>query len=83
MDAPPGSSRKRTARPAPGLEAALVDKSPMPISALDPRDRRSVKADVAGVPALLVAKAHKLHERIRSGRRDRLDDKDAADAFRG
>jgi hypothetical protein len=34
------------------------------------------------VPALLVAKAHKLHDRVRSARRDRLEDKDAADVFR-
>ena len=32
--------------------------------------------------ALLVAKAHKLHDRIQIGRPTRLSDKDAADVFR-
>jgi hypothetical protein len=54
----------------------------MTVSALDPADARSVTIDVAGVPALLVAKAHKLHDRVVSGRRDRLDDKDAGDVVR-
>jgi hypothetical protein len=76
-----GPHGNQAARRARGLEAALVDKSPMTISALDPGDARSVTADVAGVPALLVAKAHKLHDRIDSGP-GRQDDKDAADAFR-
>jgi len=86
--APPGGRRgarlgphgNRAARRAPGLEAALVDRSPMTLSALDPT--RSVTVDVAGVAALMVAKAHKLHDRIASGRPDRQDDKDAADVFR-
>lgn len=54
----------------------------MAISALDPADERSITVDVAGVPAFLVAKAHKLRERIDSGRPGRQDDKDAADVFR-
>lgn len=37
---------------------------------------------VAGVPALMVAKAHKRHDRVGRGRPDRLNDKDAADIFR-
>lgn len=88
--APPGGRRgarlgphgNRSARRAIGLEATLVDKSPMTIEALDPNDGRSVTIDVAGVAALLVAKAHKLHERAERGRLDRLNDKDAADVFR-
>jgi hypothetical protein len=88
--APPGGRRgarlgphgNRAARRALGLEAALVDKDPMPITALDPADQRAVTVDVAGVAALLVAKAHKLHDRVQRGRADRLDDKDAADVFR-
>jgi hypothetical protein len=88
--APPGGRRgarlgphgNRAVRRALGLEAALVDKSPMTVSALDPADHRSVTVDVAGVAALMVAKAHKLHDRIESGRPDRQDDKDAADVFR-
>jgi hypothetical protein len=70
------------ARRAVGLEAALVDKSPMTVPALDPADPRSVVVDVAGVAAMMVAKAHKLHEHIVSGRPDRQDDEDAADVFR-
>lgn len=88
--APPGGRRgarlgphgNRAARRAPGLEAALIDKSPMTLSALDQHDRRSVTIDVAGVAALMVAKAHKLHDRIAGGRPERQDDKDAADVFR-
>jgi hypothetical protein len=88
--APPGGRRgarlgphgNRAARRAPGLEAALVDKSPMALSALDSNDPRSVTVDVAGVAALMVSKAHKLHDRIASGRPERQDDKDAADVFR-
>lgn len=77
-----GPHGSHAARRAVGLEAALVDKSPMTVSSLDPLDPRSVAVDVAGVAALMVAKAHKLHDRIDRGRSDRLDDKDAADVFR-
>ncbi len=88
--APPGGRRgarlgphgNKAVRRALGLEAALLDKSPMTVSAFDPADHRSVTVDVAGVAALIVAKAHKLHDRIASGRPDRQDDKDAADVFR-
>ena len=89
-NAPPGGRRgarlgphgNKAARRARGLEAALVDKSRMTVSALDPNDRRSVTVDVAGEAALLVSKAHKLHDRVASGKPDRLDDKDAADVVR-
>lgn len=54
----------------------------MTVSALDPGDSRSVETEVAGPAALLVAKAHKLHDRLESGRADRVDDKDAADVVR-
>jgi hypothetical protein len=72
----------RVARRAVGLEAALIDHSAMAIVALDPRDRRSVEAEVAGVAALFVAKAHKIQDRVSSGHEDRVDDKDAADVVR-
>jgi hypothetical protein len=65
-----------------GLEAALVDNSIMTIAALDPLDSRSMEAKVAGAAALLVAKLHKLHDRVARGREDRLHDKDAADVVR-
>ena len=88
--APPGGTRgarlpghgKRAARKTSGLEAALVDNDVMPVEALDPGDRRRARLRVAGVAALLVAKTHKLGDRIESGRSDRLDDKDAADVVR-
>ncbi|HEV7774777.1 MAG TPA: hypothetical protein VGO48_15960 [Conexibacter sp.] len=88
--APPGGRRgarlgvhgNRAARRARGLEAALVDHSPLTIAALDPADSRRVEVQVAGEAALLVAKAHKIHERVRGTRQDRITDKDAADVVR-
>lgn len=77
-----GDHGKRAARRVVGLEAALVDHGPMTVTALDPRDDRSMVVEVAGVPALFVAKAHKLQDRVESNRADRLDDKDAADVIR-
>lgn len=77
-----GIHGNRAARRAIGLEAALVDHSPMTITALEPGDDRSIVTNVAGVAALFVAKLHKLHDRVESGRDDRLDDKDAADVIR-
>lgn len=88
--APPGGRRgarlgvhgRRAARRASGLEAALIDHSTMQITALDPHDTRTVNAQVAGEAALLVAKAHKIHDRHQRGRAARIDDKDAADVLR-
>lgn len=88
--APPGGRRgarlgphgNKAARRAIGLEAALVDNGPMTVSALDPADGRSVSVAVAGEAALMVAKAHKLHDRLASGRPDRSKDKDAGDVIR-
>lgn len=89
--APPGGRRAArlggahgnlAARRAVGLEAALVDHDEMEIVALEPGDNRVVRALVAGPTALLVAKLHKIHDRVESGRRDRLNDKDAADVIR-
>jgi hypothetical protein len=75
---PPHS--KRAARRAVGLEAAMVDFNRETIAALDPADRRALKANVAGPAALLVAKLHKIAER--SGTPSRLVDKDAHDIHR-
>lgn len=76
----------RTARRAKGLEAALIDNGPMIIAALEPqdldRDDRVFEIRVAGPTALLVAKLHKLADRAREARGDRIDDKDALDLFR-
>lgn len=88
--APPGGRRAarlgphgaRAARRAVGLEAALVDHVTMRISALEPGDQRSIQAEVAGVAAMFVAKAHKIHDRAELEHSDRLNDKDAADVIR-
>jgi hypothetical protein len=70
------------ARRAVGLEAALVDHGPVTVTALDPADDRKVTVEVAGMTALLIAKAHKIQDRVTDGRADRLSDKDAADVYR-
>lgn len=77
-----GVHGRRAARRAVGLEAALVDHSTMTVAALDSADDRAIDVEVAGVAALLVAKAHKIHDRAGGGRPDRLIDKDAADIVR-
>lgn len=67
-------------RRAVGLEAAVVDHAPMSIAALAAGDNRRYTANVAGPSALLVAKLHKLGERMSNPRR--LEDKDAHDVYR-
>lgn len=66
-----------------GLEAAIVDNDPVLIRSLDP-GTASGTAPVAGIAALLVAKAHKIADRLaaRDARPDRLQDKDAGDVVR-
>jgi CBS domain-containing protein len=88
--APPGGRRsvrlpphdKMVARKARGLEGAVIDFDVMRVEALDAADDRAFSVRVAGPAALLVAKVHKLLDRIAEGRSDRLDDKDAADVYR-
>lgn len=88
--APPGGTRgarlpghgKRAARKTKGLEAALVDNDTMIVVALDPEDHRAARLRVAGVAALLIAKTHKITDRLDLGRTDRLEDKDASDVLR-
>jgi Nucleotidyltransferase len=85
-----GDSGRRGARIPPhsihatrrtnGLEAAVVDHSPMTIAALDPTDLRQATINVAGPAALLISKLHKLGER--SNDPGRLLDKDAHDIYR-
>lgn len=77
-----GPHGNKAARKIPGLEAVLVDHSPMYIGSLDPGDTRFIRVEVAGVTALLVAKAHKLHDRVNQARSHRLKDKDASDVLR-
>jgi hypothetical protein len=77
-----GVHGRRAVRRATGLEAALVDHNPVTIAALERADTRTLTVNVAGPAALLVAKAHKIHDRVESGRVDRVIDKDAADVLR-
>lgn len=70
---------KHAARRAAGLEAAVIDHSPMIVDSLDGAERSTV-INVAGPSALLVAKLHKLGERITTPAR--LNDKDAHDIYR-
>lgn len=73
---------KQSAHKAVGVEAALVDHAPMTIAALDPTDNRTITVEVAGLAAMLVAKAHKINDRLKDNETDRLSDKDAADVYR-
>ncbi len=75
-----GPHGKRAARRAKGPEAALVDRKLMKIPSLDPGTERSVVMLVAGPAALLVAKVHKIADRV--GAVDRVSDKDALDVLR-
>lgn len=69
----------QAARQAKGLEAAVVDFEKRAIVSLDPTDVRVVDVAVAGVAALLVAKLHKIAERVGT---KRAEDKDALDVVR-
>ncbi len=75
-----GPHGSRAARRAKGLEAAIVDREMHTIGALDPADTRAETIGVAGPAALLVAKTHKIAERV--GAQDRVRDKDALDVLR-
>lgn len=73
---------RMAARKAVGLEAVVVDADIMEIAALDPSDERRFQARVAGSTALLVAKLHKLGERVADGSEGRVSGKDAGDVYR-
>jgi hypothetical protein len=73
---------KDVARKARGLEAALVDNAKVTIAALASDDRRTFTIAVAGPAALLIAKLHKIAERLSEREQRRLDDKDALDIVR-
>jgi hypothetical protein len=76
---PPHDSKSM--RRARGIEATLIDNSKMAIRALDPAaDPREFEVSVAGSAALLVAKLHKIHDRL--GTPSRQDNKDAHDVYR-
>src|SRR6266566_653922 len=68
------------ARKAVGLEAALVDRDRRHIAALEAADDRRFEMWVAGPAGLLVAKVHKIGERVDA--QERLRDKDALDVYR-
>ena len=67
-------------RRARGLEAPVVDHSPMRVGALAEDDPREYTVNVASPAALLVAKLHKIAEREHDPRR--LEPKDAHDVYR-
>jgi hypothetical protein len=74
---------RRAARKVPGLEPVLLDNEPMRIESLEPDgDPRSTIVKVAGVAALLVAKAYKIKDRLADPKPDRLGEKDATDVLR-
>jgi Nucleotidyltransferase len=73
---------KNVARKARGLEAALIDKQTVVIAALDTSDTRTFSVAAAGPAALIVAKMHKIRERLAERGQRRLDDKDALDTLR-
>lgn len=88
--APPGGTRgarlgahgNTAARKVAGLEACLIDNGVVRVESLDPGVDRSAEARVAGRTALLIAKVHKIKDRLETGKPSRLDDKDAGDAYR-
>lgn len=79
VDAPPHA--RHAMRRTKGLEAALIDNSVMTITEPDPVvDTRSFDVKVAGPAALLIAKLHKISERL--DQPNRIDNKDAHDVYR-
>lgn len=70
----------KVARKARGLEAALVDNQLMEVRSFEADDLRCCPVLVASPSALLVAKLHKLGERMESP--ERLKQKDAYDILR-
>lgn len=88
--APPGGRRSARlpphhpsiARKAIGLEGSMLDYDSMEVKALEDSDGRRFVVRVAGPAALVVAKTHKISDRLSMGRKDRIADKDAADVYR-
>ena len=76
----PDGHGKTTARKSAGLAGAVVDFSPIEIGALEAEDPRRLSVNVAGYGALLVAKLHKLGDRLATPQR--LQAKDAGDVYR-
>ena len=59
---------RRAARIVRGLDGVIVDADPMSVAALDSSDRRSFELRVAGPAALLVAKLHRIRDRVGTSR---------------
>ena len=75
--------RSDMARYVRGLEASIVDRQPRLIASLEPTDGRRTTAPVAGPSGLVIAKLHKLSDRIANARRpDRVHSKDCYEVFR-
>lgn len=75
--------RHESARLATGLEAAAVDNDPMLLPSLQPDlDGRTATIRVAGIAALLIAKAYKIDDRLAESAPGREADKDAGDVVR-
>jgi hypothetical protein len=70
------------ARKVIGLEGSIIDHELIDVAALDDSDPRHFTVRVAGPAALMVAKVHKLRDRLAAGKADRIADKDAADVYR-
>ncbi len=75
----PGAHGKTVARKTRGVEGVLLDYDCLEVTSLEPDDDRRMIVKVAGVAALLVAKAHKLGERLDDRRQ--LQSKDAGDVY--
>jgi len=77
---------KNATRWTPGLEATLLNNTELTITSLEPDlDVRTAAIRVAGPAALLVAKAHKIAERLTDGQNGRIHHikpKDAGDVIR-
>lgn len=76
----PGQHGKTTARKSPGLAGAVVDNGAVDLVSLEDGDPRTTTVNVAGYGALLVAKLHKLGDRVATPQR--LQAKDAGDIYR-
>lgn len=79
VEAPPHD--RYAMRRTRGLEGALVEYRVTEIVSPEPNDSRSFEVKVAGPAALLVAKLHKISDRLEQPP-DRRDDKDAHDVYR-
>lgn len=75
-----GTHGKNVARKVRGLEGALIDKDEQEIGPWESNEGDRFRLHVAGPGALLVAKLHKIAERIGDHRRQQ--DKDALDVLR-